>query len=81
MRTSYGFLWENKMNKVYYIINIVLALSIFITYSMSIFSSDDNVSNDAKNNRLFLISFISNAALLILVLVENIFNLIPKGIL
>ena len=69
------------MNKVYYIINIVLALSIFITYSMSIFSSDDNVSNDAKNNRLFLISFISNAALLILVLVENIFNLIPKGAL
>lgn len=69
------------MNKVYYIINIVLALSIFVTYSMSIFSSDDNVSNDAKNNRFFLISFISNAALLILVLVENIFNLIPKGVL
>lgn len=69
------------MNKVYYIINIVLALSIFITYSMSIFYSDDNVSNDAKNNRLFLISFITNAALLILVLVENIFNLIPKEIL
>lgn len=69
------------MNKVYYIINIVLALSIFITYSMSIFSSDDNVSNDAKKNRFFLISFISNAALLILVLVENIFNLIPKGVL
>jgi heme O synthase-like polyprenyltransferase len=70
-----------KMNKVYYIINIVLALLIFITYSMSIFSSDDDVSNDAKNNRLFLISFISNVALLILVLVENIFNLIPKGVL
>lgn len=69
------------MNKVYYIINIVLALSIFITYSMSIFSSDDNVSDDAKKNRLFLISFISNAALLILVLVENVFNLIPKGVL
>lgn len=69
------------MNKVYYIINIVLALLIFITYSMSIFSSDDDVSNDAKNNRLFLISFISNVALLILVLVENIFNLIPKGVL
>lgn len=69
------------MNKVYYIINIVLALSIFITYSMSIFSSDDNVSDDAKNNKLFLISFISNAALLIMVLVENIFNLIPKGVL
>lgn len=69
------------MNKVYYIINIVLALSIFVTYSMSIFSSDDNVSDDAKNNRFFLISFISNAALLILVLVENIFNLIPKGAL
>lgn len=69
------------MNKVYYIINIVLALSIFITYSMSIFSSDDNVSDDAKKNRLFLISFISTAALLIMVLVENIFNLIPKGVL
>lgn len=69
------------MNKVYYIINIVLALLIFITYSMSIFSSDDNVSDDAKKNRLFLISFISNAALLIMVLVENIFNLIPKGVL
>lgn len=69
------------MNKVYYIINIVLALSIFITYSMSIFSSDDNVSDDAQKNRFFLISFISNAALLILVLVENIFNLIPKGVL
>lgn len=69
------------MNKVYYIINIVLALSIFITYSMSILSSDDNVSDDAKKNRLFLVSFISNVALLILVLVENIFNLIPKGAL
>lgn len=69
------------MNKVYYIINIVLALSIFITYSMCVFSPDDNVSDNAKKNILFLISFISNVALLILVLVENIFNLIPKGVL